>query len=377
MNKEEGKRILERVYHGKVDAYYDDNAYWDNDACTSKKTTDFIYYQHTGIPIAIKLIDSSNKIYEIACHFDYCQKNKKYPLVLFLQPNNSYNAIFALNYNTACFSLTMNGTIMPFKVVKNKLLLSEKEYMLDDFICTSKYIFNQNIQWVEIDKKTGIADVIDEFYKDENHYNCYLVDKIEFYDPIERKKIQYKNEQSAHKQKLKELFDDRNYNALFSEFYSIEEAFCLKHNLIDRFAIEDFQQDCNILIWQKILNGELCNGNNLPKYVQMVCHYKLKEKQKKYAVRERIAKLNPDAFSTKKEHSEALFDEYVSIALKRKKRSNLPSIEVYEIHTNKKVGEYESIIEASKATGADRGNISKCINGKQKSTKGYRFCLST
>lgn len=375
MYKTDAKRILERVYHGIVDAYYNDDANWDNQV--SRYKTDFLYYQHIGIPIAIKLIDKTNKTYEIACHFHYCQENKKYPLVLFLRPNNSYNAVFAINYNVACFSLTHTGTIKPFKVVDNRILLGTKEYTLDDFICTSKYIFNQNIQWVEIDKKTGIADIIDEFYQNDNHYNCYLNEKLEFYDPYERRLAQYESERNIYRQKLKELFDNKDYNALFNEFYTIEETYFRKHNITDKFAIEDLQQDCNVLIWENILKGKLYYGDNLQKYVQSVCYFKLKEKQKKYAVRKRIANLNPDIFSIEKERNKGLFDEYVSIAPKRKKRSNLPTIIVYDNLTNRIVGEYDSIVEASKATGADRGNISKCINGKQKSTKGYRFCLST
>jgi len=35
--------------------------------------------------------------------------------------------------------------------------------------------------------------------------------------------------------------------------------------------------------------------------------------------------------------------------------------------------EYQSIKEASKALGLDAGAISRCVNGKQKSTKGYIF----
>ena len=373
MNKNEAKKILERVYHGTVDAYYDDDANWDNQASGYK--TDFLYYQHKGIPIAVKLIDNSNKTYEIACHFQHCQENKKYPLVLFLRPNNSYNAIFAINYNTACFSLTHTGKIKPFKVVNNTILLGKKEYSLDDYICTSKYIFNQNKQWVEIDKNTGIANVIDEFYQNDNHYNCYLNETIEFYNPYERKDTRYKSDTDEYKQKLKELFENKDYNALFNEFYSIEEKYYRNHNISDRFEIEVLQQDCNVLIWENILNGKMHYGDNLLKYVQNVCYYKLREKQKKYAVRKRIAYSNPDMFSMKKERSNVFLDEYVSIKPKRKKNSNLSTISVYDKLTNEKIGEYNSIIDASKETGADRGNISRCINGKSKSTNNMIFKL--
>lgn len=76
-----------------------------------------------------------------------------------------------------------------------------------------------------------------------------------------------------------------------------------------------------------------------------------------------------------RENRDSAYDEYVSTAPKQKRKSSLPTICVYDKITGELLGEYESVADAAKATGTDQSNISKCLNGKRKSTG--NFCFGT
>lgn len=365
MTKNEALDGLEKIYHGIQYAYFDDDAIWDEYAI--KHTTDFLYYPHKGIPIAIKIITEEDEIVDISIHFNHCQNFKKYPLFLFLKPNVSHNAVFASNYNTACFSLTESFSIQPFRVKNKQILYATKQFTLNDFICTSKFIYNQNFQWVK-KEENGIVSVVEEFYDDKGYYNCYISEKLEFRTYKELKALEYRK-------KLKGYFDNEDYNSLFIEFEKIIDTFLFRHNLYDYDDNNDFKSDCMIQIWEKILNKEFYYGDNIPKYVNDFCYNILRNKQKQYAVRRRIIEENPDFIVNMKENRDSTFDEYVSIAPKQKRKSSLSTIFVYDKLTNQLVGEYDSIVEASKATNTDTSNISKCIKGKLKSTNGYKFSI--
>jgi hypothetical protein len=62
--------------------------------------------------------------------------------------------------------------------------------------------------------------------------------------------------------------------------------------------------------------------------------------------------------------------EKISATKKKAATNHLPTIPVFVIELNKK---FSSIKEASLATGADHSQISKCLRGEAKSSKGYHF----
>ena len=359
MTKDEALKGLQQVYHGTIRGYFDDDAVWDEYAV--RYTTDFLYYPKKGIPMAVKIITEEDDIEDISIHFHLCQDFRKYPLFVFLKPNTSHNAVFASNYNTACFSLTEDFRILPFRVKDGKILLGKKDYSLDDFLCNPNYIFNQDKQWV-IEDDNGCAVIVEDFDKRKNFYNCHLPEKIEFNPPFR-----------SSREILRDYFYKQDYDRLFRAFLQIAEVYFRQHGILDYDEREDLKSECVILIWEKILSGELYTGENLPKYAQSVCYNILREKQRKYATRKLIILKNKTFLSTMRENRDSGFEEYVSTAPKQKRKSSLPPIRAYDKKTGILFGEYGSIIEAAEATGTDRSNISKCLNGKLKSTGNFRF----
>lgn len=359
MTKAEALKGLERTYHGTIYGYLDDDAEWNEYA--RMYTADFLYYPKKGIPMAVKVITEEDDVEDIAIHFSLCQEYKKYPLFLFLKPNTSLNAVFASNYNTACFSLTEDFRILPFRIRDKRILLAKEDYSLDDFICNPKYIFNQDKQWI-IKHKDGRVVIVEDFDKRRNTYNCHLPGKIEF-NPPER----------SSKEILRDWFYAQDYDRLFRAFLHIEEIYFRQQGILDYDEREDLKSDCNILIWEKILTGELYTGDNLPKYVQSVCFNILRARQRKYATRKAIIERNPSYLSDMRESRDPTYDEYVSTAPKQRRKSSLPTICVYDKITGSLLGEYESVADAAKATGTDQSNISKCLSGKRKSTGNFRF----
>ena len=361
MTKDEALIGLNYVYHGKIHAFYDDEDEW-NEYAINRLKIDFLYYPKKGIPMAVKIITEEDDIEYVAIHFHQCQEYKKYPLFVFLKPNKSYNAVFASNYNTACFALTKDFRILPFRIKDGKVLLGKKDYSLDDFICNPKYVFNQDKEWVFHDEKQGYCRVVEDFDKRKSFYNCHLLDKIEFNPPAR-----------STREKLKEYYEIQDYDKLFRAFIRIEESYFRQHGILDYDEREDLKSDCNILIWEKILTGELYSGYNLPKYVHSVCYNILRARQRKYSTRKAIIERNLNYLSGMKENRDSGFDDYVSTAPKQKRKSSLPPIRAYDKKTGELFGEFDSIKEAAAKTGTDQSNISKCLNGKLKSTGNFRF----
>ena len=62
--------------------------------------------------------------------------------------------------------------------------------------------------------------------------------------------------------------------------------------------------------------------------------------------------------------------EKISSTKKKAKTNNLPTVPVFVVELNKI---FSSIKEASFATEADQSQISKCLRGEAKSSKGYHF----